>query len=117
MEDRKFSINIENLIIGVTIGFFLGYAIAKKIITQSLQENRQTSLSLLNIGIQQLSKRLEAIEKGLNVPDDIYTPSPTPFSDQKMLQVQENDEDFELKTDARGRMIGFKTHRKLYSSE
>lgn len=117
MEDRKFSINIENLIIGVTIGFFLGYLAAKKIIEPTLGNQ---SMSQLNIGIQNLNDRLAR----LGILADIPAPSLTPsFSDQKKQQInkmnleEENDEDFTIKKDDKGRMCGANFHRRLYSAK
>lgn len=124
MEEKKFSFNIENLIIGVAIGFFLGYAIAKKTIEPGTQSLSQ--LSQLNIGIRQLSNRLAIIEARLGIPHSLEVPlsHDESLSDSKSLnsppsnmkQIMENEEIFDIKKDEKGRMIGFTNHRKLFST-
>ncbi len=120
-EDILKKISIPDLAIGVAIGFFLGYAVAKKtlgITSAGPNSISQFNLSELNIGIRQLNNRLAIIEARLGIPANMSTSVPSVHStESKMQQIEENDEDFELKTNEKGRMIGFRAHRKLFSSD
>ncbi len=122
-EDMTKKISIPDIAIGVVIGFFLGYAVAKKTLGTISVGNSisQFNLSELNIGIRQLNNRLAIIESRLGVPSPHI---PQQISDSisdsgslsQLQQIQENEEDFTLKTNEKGRMIGFIAHRKLFSS-
>lgn len=125
--EEKISFNIENLIIGgaigLGIGYILGYAVAKKTIGPTLTGTLDSqSLNQLNTGIQELNNKLDEIKMKLGIPSPLVQSqysSQYPYSMQQnsMQQIQENDEDFELKTNERGRMVGFKAHRSLYQNK
>lgn len=119
-------ISIPDLAVGVTIGFIIGYAVAKKTISGTTSigptnSNSLSQLSLLNIGIRQLSNRLAIIEARLGIPPSLEVPlsdsPPLNLPPSNMRQVMENEETFDIKKDEKGRMIGFTNHRKLYQTD
>jgi len=123
-------ISIPDLAVGVAIGFFFGYLIAKNTITGTTSISNATNsnsnssllsqLSSMNIGIRQLSNRLAIIEARLGIPSPYIQPQVQPQEipiPVPLKQIMENEENFELKKDDKGRMLGFTAHRKLFETE
>lgn len=126
-EDILKKISIPDLVVGVTIGFILGYTIAKKTIGNISSMSSDSNLSSLNLGIQQLGDRLRAIEQRLDIPSPPQIPlslSSIPLSISPTVPLnpnlnpmnleEENDEDFTIKKDEKGRMCGANFHRRLF---
>lgn len=68
----------------------------------------------IQLQLNQIRNQLEIIEERLNInPNTPHTSTST----STMKQIMENDEDFTIKKDEKGRMCGANFHRKLFSTE
>lgn len=99
-----------NKLIWIGVGAVLTLVLIK--LSKSDYGFMSNSSTSTQITLQDIMKRLDTIETRLGIPYTDYGSSPS-----QMKQVQENEEDFTLKTDERGRMYGFVTHRKLFQNE
>lgn len=109
MEYKDENSSFTNKVVWIGVGAILTLVLIK--LSKSdygLMSNSSTSTQ---ITLQDIMKRLDTIETRLGIPyDNIGNPN-------QMRQVQENEEDFTLKTDEHGKMYGFVTHRKLFQNE
>lgn len=115
IEDILKKISIPNLALGIIIGLAIGYAAGKRSTTQTIG----TQTADIATQLRQLNQSLDEIKLKLDIPS-LSPPIHGQINGQlppNMKPVMENEENFELKLNEKGRMIGFVNHRKLFSAK
>lgn len=99
------------IILGAVIGSILAYALLKcRTQPQQFQLHPLQHTEYMNGNITVLEERLYNLEQQLKIKNAI-----SQDSKPEMVQVMENDEDWEFKKDEKGKILGVRVHRKLFN--
>jgi len=140
MVEQSKGISTQTVLVGlfgIAIGGLLVYWLLKNknpnMVLHSQQSNSDPNLNSLGSSINTLQQKIDTIELKLGqmqppiqeqqqlsqisqTQQPIIQAQPIVQTENAMTQIQENEEECILKTDEKGRIVGFTTHRKLFSN-
>ncbi len=115
MMDEQESYKKDNTLLYLLVGAIVGGLIAYVLLRCKMQPPIQT----IQTSIPQLyENNLRVIEQKLNTLDNkiqlMNYYDTQPLSQPEKVQIMENDEDWNFKTDEKGKIQGVRVHRKLF---